>query len=168
MMIAIHIYHFFIFLPIGDVGYLVLALFIIFIKLVQFALNGFAFQYLMRLGYLSANINDNYHDRSHGDGLWGWRVQSLPAYISGFRWYFTRHSWGRPLCGMSLGVLPVNFLSTYGFQIGNVLMVFSLSFVFTDRFTLMGEAMKTGVYIDDILREVSIAHLEEENDMHQA
>ena len=117
---------------------------------------------------LSANINDNYHDRSHGDGLWGWRVQSLPAYISGFRWYFTRHSWGRPLCGMSLGVLPVNFLSTYGFQIGNVLMVFSLSFVFTDRFTLMGEAMKTGVYIDDILREVSIAHLEEENDMHQA
>lgn len=53
---------------------------------------------------------------------------------------------------MALGVLPVNFFSQYGFQIGNVLMVFFLSFAFTDRFSLMKDAMDTGARIHEVLR----------------
>ncbi|MBU0996027.1 MAG: hypothetical protein KJ737_26325 [Proteobacteria bacterium] len=63
---------------------------------------------------------------------------------------------------MALGVLPVNFFSTYGFQIGNVLMVFFLSFAFADRFSLMKDAMDTGTHIYEMLKGFTSSHQKDE------
>lgn len=225
MMLALAVYNFLIFLSIRDVGYLGLVLFIIFISLLQFALNGFAFQYIwpnwiwwanicvpvllclaMMTGLLAVRL------------LFGvWMTKSmrlrfvtyfcvislavcvlftlvgpyslsmrLAIYLAiltiivmiimmvmafGFgERRATRLAYrasggtvsailgGGAYALMALGILPVNFLSTYGFQLGNVLMVFFLSFAFADRFTLMKDAMKTGTHIYDILKEFSTAY----------
>lgn len=234
MMIAMSIYNFLIFLSIRDVGYLVLVLFIIFISMVQFALNGFAFQYLwpnwiwwanncvpvllslaMMTGLVSVRM-------LFGAWIAKSRTVFFMTYLSGLslsacvlfslfgpysvsmrlaiylsiltiiimiilmamafgvgEYRATRLAFrasggilsailgGGAYALMSLGVLPVNFLSTYGFQIGNVLMVFFLSFAFSDRFTLMKDAMKTGAHIYDILREFSTAYQKEKRETNE-
>lgn len=99
--------------------------------------------------------------------------------VMGFRYgekQATRLAW-RATCGtmsavlgggayalMALGILPVNFLSSYGFQIGNVLMVFLLSFAFADRFTLMKDAMVTGEHIYDMLKGLTSSYPKEKKE----